>query len=311
MWRPDKGRTYWYVRRCLREIISDAVFSAPSIQIRLDTTLVKLKDEKENSEHRQLLHNIEHNVDAAVDHLIWGMQMHVNGLVAHAVSHLGQRVALDPSTLSPPTACTSDFKLSKLSPELDDYYEGDFGPKRFLSKEWVEDFAASQCFTPRARYNLKTLRTMRMVNIEIGVIDLGILRSLIRRCENARTSDCKPRKPTIHGRKAYNLATDRRPHALLKHYEPIEGWIVAFDGPINLLKYEDVPPSTAEGIEQNNTSIWRRIVSIKNDSREMRKEEVKAQYFPELSVRQFDRHWKIAADELPWISHPGRKTGIS
>ncbi|MET4636557.1 hypothetical protein [Kaistia defluvii] len=200
--------------------------------------------------------------------------------------------------------------------------EGVFGLQSMRSAYWHDAFVSTEVFSrpkevPVFHAVREALNTAPIINWEIGCISTKALESLARSTEAlkqaaAGLSEIGVRTGTRWLDVGRNDGRDRNMYAQLAMYRPFDGcpilmpnsWVSKFY--LEIDGKEESPSSARSPVPPKEA-----ILALKAKDPSLTKEEVKELLHPEMSWRQFDIHWRLAAEMDPGIKRPGRRSSKS
>ncbi|MCX5580533.1 hypothetical protein [Kaistia terrae] len=197
---------------------------------------------------------------------------------------------------------------------------GIFGLKSLRSEYWHSAFLTTKVFQPRERRLIPSVRDITrytpIVDWQTSTISLAELRLFAKSMSLIYEANAGFAALGIEmGSRSFARGVDTRigsAASILEMMSPYEGrtvmapseWIDEF--------FADLRPQSIEKqARQEDRAPKDMIVELYRSSASMTRDEIKEALFPEMSARQFDRHWKQATDAAPELKRPGRRSAKS
>lgn len=192
-----------------------------------------------------------------------------------------------------------------------------FGTDTFKDDFWLEYFTRDRIFLEFSPSYSDLVRPERrratVVDWKHGIIDISRLRAvasarehLIAAKEVLERSGCEAPKPL------YVMARDDSDiTALTRMFEPYDACpVLLHEECWKGLDEISAGPRLADRDAGSSSLPTEAIIAVLNREGPIGKAAVKSRLiaqFPEMSARQFERYWRVVADERPELRKPGRK----
>jgi len=295
-----------------------------SIRVRLQADRQALADEREQP-HRELSANVAIAAKFLVFDLFRNNSTGREGNDVYILRPDGTRARLDLKLMAPAEELVGDDAFEKARLEFfgDRWgYMGDgvFGLKSLRSNYWHSAFLTTKVFRSRERRLVPSVRDITrytpVVDWQTSTISLTDLRVFARAMDLINQANAGFSALGIEmGIRALARGADTRigtAAAILEMMSPYEGHIVVAPSEWVAELFDDLrPQSVEERSMQEDRAPKDMIVEFYRGNASMTREEIKEALFPEMSARQFDRHWKQATDAAPELKRPGRRSAKS
>ncbi|PDT39829.1 MULTISPECIES: hypothetical protein [Sinorhizobium] len=217
----------------------------------------------------------------------------------------------------------SDARLEQQNLGVFKRHEYIFGLQSLDAPYWHDSFLRSKVFVGGSGGRLLpaasgAIDTIPVINWHVGSVDVGKLRILVNSLDMLKEAYTALKGINVGGdSKAIEALIEdevytERPRALLNMLSPYDGcpvvapaeWMKKFRG-------AESEEQTQLGRMFSGQSPRDCILELWREDPFLTKAEFKSRLFPEMSIRQFELHWKQASEINPEITKPGRRGGKS